>query len=119
MIDTDFHALVPIAQVENSPLVEPGETGPEQNPLFGFMVPLALIMVMMYLLTIRPQNLKMKKHKEMLTRLKVGDEIVTSGGIFATVAKVDEAYLDVEVAQNVVLTISRAAVARLKNEDAL
>ena len=48
---------------------------------FGTFLPLILIFVVFYFLLIRPQQRKVKQHKEMLSNLKIGDKIVTSGGI--------------------------------------
>ena len=48
---------------------------------FGTFLPLILIFVVFYFLLIRPQQRKVKQHKEMLSNLKRGDKIVTSGGI--------------------------------------
>ena len=55
---------------------------------FGTFLPLILIFVVFYFLLIRPQQRKVKQHKEMLSNLKRGDKIVTSGGIIGTINKV-------------------------------
>ena len=57
---------------------------------FGTFLPLILIFVVFYFLLIRPQQRKVKQHKEMLSNLKRGDKIVTSGGIIGTVDRVLE-----------------------------
>ena len=54
---------------------------------FGTFLPLILIFVVFYFLLIRPQQRKVKQHKEMLSNLKRGDKIVTSGGIIGTINK--------------------------------
>ena len=48
---------------------------------FGTFLPLILIFAVFYFLLIRPQQRKVKQHKEMLSNLKRGDKIITSGGI--------------------------------------
>ena len=69
---------------------------------FGTFLPLILIFVVFYFLLIRPQQRKVKQHKEMLSNLKRGDKIVTSGGIIGTINKVaDNRELTLEVADNV------------------
>ena len=57
---------------------------------FGTFLPLILIFAVFYFLLIRPQQRKVKQHKEMLSNLKRGDKIITSGGIIGTVERVME-----------------------------
>ena len=74
---------------------------------FGTFLPLILIFVVFYFLLIRPQQRKVKQHKEMLSNLKRGDKIVTSGGIIGTINKVaDNRELTLEVAENVEIKIA-------------
>ena len=49
-----------------------------------------LIFVIMYLLMIRPQRKKQKEHEKLLTELKKGDRVVTTGGMFGTIFAIDE-----------------------------
>ncbi|MDX9856572.1 MAG: preprotein translocase subunit YajC [candidate division Zixibacteria bacterium] len=51
---------------------------------------MALIFAIMYLLLIRPQRKKQKEHERLLSELKKGDRVVTSGGMFATIFAIDE-----------------------------
>ena len=79
---------------------------------FGTFLPLILIFVVFYFLLIRPQQRKVKQHKEMLSNLKRGDKIVTSGGIIGTINKVaDNRELTLEVAENVEIKIASGMVA--------
>ena len=81
---------------------------------FGTFLPLILIFVVFYFLLIRPQQRKVKQHKEMLSSLKRGDKIVTSGGIIGTINKVaDNRELTLEVAENVEIKIASGMVADL------
>lgn len=50
----------------------------------------ALIFVVMYLLLIRPQQKKAKEHQKLISELKKGDKVVTSGGMFGTIFAIDE-----------------------------
>ena len=54
------------------------------------LLPLILIFVVFYFLLIRPQQKRVKQHKEMVSSLKVGNQIITSGGILAKIVKVDD-----------------------------
>jgi preprotein translocase subunit YajC len=74
-------------------------------------LPLVLIFVVFYFLLIRPQQKKAKEHKEMLTKLRRGDRIVTGGGIIGTIAKVvDDSEISVEIAEGVRVRVLRATV---------
>ena len=86
---------------------------------FGTFLPLILIFVVFYFLLIRPQQRKVKQHKEMLSNLKRGDKIVTSGGIIGTINKVaDNRELTLEVADNVEIKIASGMVCLLYTSDA-
>ena len=74
-------------------------------------LPIILIFVVFYFLLIRPQQKKMKQHKEMLGAIRRGDKIVTGGGIVGTVTKViDDAEVMVEVSEGVKVRVQRALV---------
>jgi preprotein translocase subunit YajC len=78
------------------------------------IVPLILIFVVFYFLLIRPQQKKVKEHREMVTNLRRGDRIVTSGGIIGTITKVvSEGELQLEIADGVRVRCARSMVANL------
>lgn len=62
------------------------------------MAPLVLIFVVFYFLLIRPQQKKMKDHKTKIDAVKKGDSVITGGGLVGKVARVDDIYVDVELA---------------------
>ena len=76
------------------------------------LLPLLLIFVVFYFLLIRPQQKKMKEHREMLTHLKRNDRVVTAGGIVATITKVKEGSdeIEAEIAPNVRVMIVRGTI---------
>ncbi len=92
------------------------QAGAQGNPL-QFLFPMVIFGILMYLMLIRPQNKKLKEHKELMARLKAGDRIVTNSGIYATITGVTERTLKIRIADKVEITISRAAVARVLAED--
>ena len=80
----------------------------------GAFLPLILIFGVFYILLIRPQQKKVKQHREMLNNLRRGDKIITSGGIIGTVNKVsDNRELLVQVSENVEIKIAPGMVADL------
>lgn len=75
------------------------------------LLPLILIFVVFWFLLIRPQQRRMREHREMVQATKKGDKIVTSGGIYGTVARVvDDNALEVEIAPNVKVKLARGTV---------
>ncbi len=78
------------------------------------MLPLVLIFVVFYFLLIRPQQKKMKQHKDMLEAIRRGDKVVTGGGIIGTVTKVgNDDELTVEIAENIKVKVRRSMVSEL------
>lgn len=75
------------------------------------LLPLILIFVVFYFLLIRPQQKRMKQHKQMLSQLRRGDKVVTGGGIIGTITKVsDDDQITVEIAPDVRVKVMRATI---------
>ncbi len=74
------------------------------------LVMIVAIFVLFYFMLIRPQNKRAKQHRELVSQLKKGDEIITSGGILAKVISLDDQYIKVALAEGVEMMIQRAAV---------
>ena len=71
------------------------------NGLESF-IPIILIFVIMYFLLIRPQQKKIKEHKNMVDNLRRGDQVLTQGGILGKITKVKEGEeIEVELAKDV------------------
>ncbi len=62
------------------------------------ILPLVLIFVVFYFLLIRPQQKRMKDHKAKIDAVKKNDQVVTGGGLVGKVVRVDDLYVDVELA---------------------
>ena len=81
------------------------------------ILPFVLIFVIMYFLIIRPQRMKQKRHQEMIANLRRGDTVVTSGGLIGKVAKVvDEAELQIDLADNVRVRLARSMIAEVRTK---
>ncbi len=76
------------------------------------MLPIIIMFVILYFLMIRPQMKKAKEHKSMLEALQKGDEVVAVG-IVGKIEKIDETYLSLEIAPDVVIKIQKQAVTQL------
>jgi preprotein translocase subunit YajC len=74
-----------------------------------FLVLLAMFAIF-YFLLIRPQRQQQRKHAEMLTQLKVGDEVVTVGGIYGEVVQLDTERVMLEIDDDVRVAVARRAV---------
>ena len=68
----------------------PSGDGGGGSGLLGVMLPFLLILLVFYFLMIRPQSKKQKAHQQMLSELKKGDKVVTSGGMFGTIFGIDD-----------------------------
>lgn len=84
--------------------------GGQPSALPGLLLPVALIVVF-YFLLIRPQQKKQKEHRQMVSELSQGDEIVTGGGVLGKVTEVGEQFLTVEIAPNVSIKVQKHTVA--------
>jgi len=83
---------------------------------FQAFLPLILIFVVFYFLLIRPQQKKMKQHKELLESIRRGDKVITGGGIIGTVTKVDnDNELTVEIAKDVKVKVQRSTISGVVN----
>ena len=82
----------------------------------GFFVqilPLLLIFVVFYFLLIRPQQKKMKAHRDMIANLRRGDKVITGGGLHATVAKIEDEVAVLEIADGVRVKAARHTISEL------
>jgi preprotein translocase subunit YajC len=76
----------------------------------GMWGPILLMVVIFYFLLIRPQKKAQKRRKELLDNLKVGQRVMTIGGIYGKVTAIKDKVVTLEIAEHVNIEISRAAV---------
>ena len=77
------------------------------------LLPLIVIFAVFYFMLIRPQQLQQKKYREMISRLKKGDRVLTRGGLYGVILEIKENDLMLELAQNVRVRADRTAVQSL------
>ncbi|AUH72182.1 preprotein translocase subunit YajC [Legionella sainthelensi] len=82
---------------------------PQADGTFSLIM-IAAIFVLFYFMLIRPQNKRAKEHRDLVSKLKKGDEIITSGGILAKVVSLDEQYIKISLAEGVEINLQRGAV---------
>jgi preprotein translocase subunit YajC len=81
----------------------------------SLIVPMIMILGIMYLLVIRPQQQKLKDHRALIASIKRGDTVVTSGGLVGKVTKVlGDAELQVELAENVRVRVIRNTISEVR-----
>jgi preprotein translocase subunit YajC len=79
------------------------------------LMPILLMFVIFYLLLLRPQQQRVKAHREMVANIRRGDTVVTSGGIIGKVTKVKEdGEIEVEIAANTRVQVIRSTVAEVR-----
>ena len=84
---------------------------------FAQFIPLILIFVIFYFFLIRPQQKKVKEHKQMVATLKRGDEVVTSGGVIGTVERIlGDDKVDLLISENVTIQVVQSTIQTLLNK---
>jgi preprotein translocase subunit YajC len=76
----------------------------------GFLVLLVAMFGFLYFLLIRPQRQQQRRHAELLSALKPGDEIVTAGGIYGEVVQLDAERVMIEIDEDVRIAVARRAI---------
>ena len=80
------------------------------------ILPIAAIFLVFYFLVIAPANKQRRKTQEMLTSLKKGDRVLTSGGIYGTIQGVEPDIVYLKIAENVKVKVSRSAITSVVTE---
>ena len=98
-----FAALLFLAQSTPAPVSRPPEG-------MNIMVWMTFAFVLVYFLTIRPQQRRQKELQSQIASVKTGDKVITSGGIHGLIANVKEKTFILKVADNVKIEIEKSAV---------
>lgn len=98
--DTFMWQHIIVAQQSGGPLGE----------ITGLLVPLAIVFLIFWFLIIRPERKKQEKHQKFLDALKVGDEVVTTGGIVGTVTTVGDATVKIRIAKGTKIELLRSSI---------
>lgn len=116
---TMFNLATVVATAMAGGAAAPGGEGAAQGPggLAGMLAgPLPMLIIMFaifYFLLIRPQQKKAKLHKEMLSSLKVGDAVLTGGGMYGKIVEINQDVLTVELAEGFQVKVNRGYVSGL------
>jgi preprotein translocase subunit YajC len=92
--------------------------GPGVNP-YVQLIPIALVFAIFYFIILLPTKRKQKKLQEFLDALKVGDRVVTTGGIYGSVTKVNGNSIQLQIADKVRIELSKNAVVGYQGQESL
>ena len=83
----------------------------------GSLLPMVLIIGVFYMLMIRPQQKRQRQLQETIASLKIGDRVVTTGGIIGTITTVRDSSFFIRSADKSILEIARTAIAGMEEEE--
>ena len=86
-------------------------------PAWVQFVPFALVLGIFYFVILLPMKKRQQKVQAFLGALKVNDKVITSGGIYGTITKVSDASVQLQVANNVRIDVSRAAIVGYQGQE--
>lgn len=89
---------------------------PGANPLIQF-IPFVLVLAIFYFVMVLPMRRRQQKVQTFLEALKVGERVVTQGGIFGTITRLNDQVVQLEIAEKVRVNISRAAIVGYQGQD--
>lgn len=96
----------------------PGGGGGSGSQILSFL-PIILIFVIFYFLLIRPQQKQRKEHQNLLSNLKVGDNVLTNGGIYGRITGIKDDKVTVEISDKVRVKVNRGHIAGVIKQDVL
>ena len=88
----------------------------QQGGLVSF-IPFAVILVIFYVLILMPMQRRQKKVQDFQSSLKVGDKVVTTGGIYGLITRVNDKSVQLQVADKVRIEIARAAIGGYQGQE--
>ena len=104
--------------VSNLILAMGAPAGQGVNPLVQ-LIPIALVFAIFYFIILLPTRKRQKKLQEFLDNLKVGDKVVTTGGIFGAVTRVDGQTVQLQIAEKVRVELAKSAIVGYQGQEPL
>lgn len=87
-----------------------GAGAPKSPGMFDMLLPIALCGLVIYFMMIRPQNKARKQREQMMSALKKGDRVMTTGGLYGTIAQIHEQMVTLQVDEGVRLKYALSAI---------
>jgi len=94
-----------------------GQAASPGSALIMNLMPIFIIFLVFYFLSIKPNLKKQKEHQKMLDNLKKGDRVVTNGGIYGTIVDVQQNIFKIKIAENVNIQILKSAILTLVQDE--
>ena len=82
----------------------------------GFFFIIIIAFLLLWLIVVRPQRKRQNQQRALVNELQVGDEVLTAGGIYGTVSRLDEDEVTVEIAPKTEVRVARRAIAGVIHE---
>lgn len=98
-------------------IVAMGQPSPGQPSLLVQFLPFAMILAIFYFIILLPMRRRQKKVQDFQAALKVGDKIVTTSGIYGSIAKMNEKSVQIQVAEKVRIEVARSAVGGYQGQE--
>jgi preprotein translocase subunit YajC len=89
----------------------------EQPSVFSLALPFLAMIAIYYFIVIMPTRRNQKKVQDMVENLKVGDKVITNAGIYGTIAGLKQDRVQLRIAENVKIEMSRNAITALQSPD--
>ncbi len=90
---------------------------PEGGSAWLQLVPFALVLAIFYFIILLPMKRKQQKVQDFLQSLKVGDRVVTTGGIYGQVTRLGEQSIQLQIADKVRIEVARAAIGGYQGQE--
>ncbi|MFA5514904.1 MAG: preprotein translocase subunit YajC [Desulfuromonadales bacterium] len=90
--------------------------GGQERPGYEGIIMLVIMFAIFYFLLIRPQQKRAKQHRELIDSLKIGDQVVTAGGLHGKIAALQDSIVLIEIATGVKVKVNRSSVVGTKQE---
>ena len=101
----------------NQAYAQTAGAAPAGGDFLTALLPWLLIIVIFYFLLIRPQQKRIKQHKEMVDSVAVGDQVVTQGGILGKVKKVGDDEVSVEISDGVKVNVIKSTLGDVRKKE--
>lgn len=106
-------SFIALGLASASALADGMPTGQPEGFNWQSMVLLVAFVAIFYFLMIRPQMKRNKEHRNLVSSLNKGDEVVTNGGVIGKISKVGEQIIELELSKGVIVKVQKQAVANL------
>jgi preprotein translocase subunit YajC len=90
---------------------------PGQQPIWMNFVPFAMVLAILYFLILLPMKRQRKKVEDFQTSLKVGDKVVTTGGIYGVITRVNDNSMQLQIADKVRIEVARSAIGGYQGQE--